>query len=218
MTIKNTFNLKTLSLVSMAFLSNPVWSDSFEVKITNLTAGQAFTPRLAITHSTGNTFILGNKAIPELTSIAESGNVAPMQALLSSNAISSFISEVHVSDGLLQAGKSETFTIEGNSSDKFTLLNMLIPTNDAFIGINAVSLPSEGSISYRGVVYDAGVETNDENCANIPGPVCGGTGDSANDSGEGFIHVHSGIHGLADLKPEVRDWRNPAVMVKITKK
>ena len=214
----NFLELKVIFLISTTLFTSSAWSDTYEVKVTNLTAGQAFTPRLAITHASGNAFTLGNQALPELISIAEDGNVAPMQEFLNSNSVAPLISQVKVSSGLLNAGKSETFTIEGKNTDKFTLLNMLIPTNDAFIGINAVSLPSQGSVSYRGVVYDAGSETNDEKCTNIPGPTCGGVGVSVDDSGEGFIHVHPGIHGIADLKAEKRDWRNPAVMVRITKK
>lgn len=32
---------------------------------------------------------------------------------------------------------------------------------------------------------------------------------------EGFIHIHSGIHGIADLEPSLYDWRNPAATVTI---
>jgi hypothetical protein len=33
--------------------------------------------------------------------------------------------------------------------------------------------------------------------------------------GEGFVHVHRGIHGVGDLKPIGRDWRNPVATVSI---
>lgn len=39
---------------------------------------------------------------------------------------------------------------------------------------------------------------NDEFCSNIPGPHCGGEGYSVND-GEGYVHIHAGIHGTAEL-------------------
>ncbi|MGH8621200.1 MAG: hypothetical protein ACRET3_03595 [Burkholderiales bacterium] len=32
---------------------------------------------------------------------------------------------------------------------------------------------------------------------------------------EGYVHIHAGIHGIGDLPPEVRDWRNPVARVAI---
>lgn len=197
---------------------NTAWSETFQVEVTNLTIGQTFTPRIAVTHSAGRIFELGKPAHDVVTAIAEGGDVAPLQALLATNEVAGFITDTMVSEGgLLEPGKTETFTIQGNAGDKLTILNMLIPTNDGFIGINAVNLPSTGYVTYSGVVYDAGVETNDESCANIPGPVCDGAAASESDAGEGFIHVHPGIHGIADLSAAKRDWRNPAVQVVVTK-
>jgi hypothetical protein len=62
--------------------------------------------------------------------------------------------------------------------------------------------------------YDAGTELNDELCENIPGPLCGGGAVSA-ESGEGFVHIANGIHGIGDLAPELYDWRNPVAKVTI---
>ena len=64
--------------------------------------------------------------------------------------------------------------------------------------------------------YDAGTEINDESCDSIPGPVCGGEGMSGED-GEGFVSVHRGIHGVADLPAETYDWRNPVASISIRK-
>ena len=30
---------------------------------------------------------------------------------------------------------------------------------------------------------------------------------------EGFVHVHSGIHGVGDLDEAARDWRNPVARI-----
>lgn len=62
-------------------------------------------------------------------------------------------------------------------------------TNDAFAALNAVPLPASGSSTHNILIYDAGSEPNDEVCANIPGPVCGGEGDSPNVDGEGYVHI-----------------------------
>ena len=69
--------------------------------------------------------------------------------------------------------------------------------------------------------YDAGTERNDELCGSIPGPSfveCGGSGGGAQvGDGEGVVTVHSGIHGIGDLEPSLRDWDNPVARVTIRK-
>ena len=67
--------------------------------------------------------------------------------------------------------------------------------------------------------YDAGGELNDELCASIPGPPyveCdgpGGGGDAG--GGEGYVHVHAGMHGTGDMTASERDWRNPVAKVSV---
>jgi len=208
------FGVTALSL-GLSLAAAPVIADTYQVTVTNVTANQAFTPRLAITHIDGRVFSLGGTAIDELVDIAEGGDLAPMMALLGT--VGEAVTDMQVGDGLLEAGASQTMMIEGNPGSYFSLFNMLIPTNDAFIGVNGIMLPASGSVTSRAVAYDAGSETNDELCANIPGPVCGGAPGSPDDEGEGFIHVHRGIHGVGDLDAAVYDWRNPAAIVTVTK-
>lgn len=63
--------------------------------------------------------------------------------------------------------------------------------------------------------YDAGSEDNSEDCAYIPGPPCG-NGDVRDTVGaEGYVYIHSGIHGIGDLEPAEFDWGNPVATVKI---
>jgi hypothetical protein len=33
--------------------------------------------------------------------------------------------------------------------------------------------------------------------------------------GEGFVHVHRGMHGIGSFKASERDWRNPVAEVRI---
>lgn len=67
--------------------------------------------------------------------------------------------------------------------------------------------------------YDAGRERNDELGASIPGPAfseCGCAGGGARvGQGEGFVHIHSGIHGAVSFNPSNRDWRNPVAKIVI---
>ena len=103
---------------------------------------------------------------------------------------------------------------------------MLLPTNDAFAGLNAVEIPTEpGTYTFDVPAYDAGTEYNDQNCANIPGPTCGGEGNSPgpNDTDEGFVHIGNGMHELGDedaqgnqlIDPKTYDWRNSVARITV---
>jgi len=190
-------------------------ADTYEVTLTNLTKGQVFTPRLVFSHVGGQLFNLGAPAIEELVDIAESGNIDPLMTLLQS--FPQLVPDTVVGEGLLMPGESQTVTIEAVSGDVVSLINMLIPTNDAFVALNGAALPESGRATYRLTVYDAGSEMNDEICSNIPGPVCGGAGPSPDDDGEGYIYTHPGIHGVGDLDTAEYDWKNPAAIVEIQK-
>ncbi len=71
--------------------------------------------------------------------------------------------------------------------------------------------------------YDAGTEANDQSCANIPGPRCGGEGYNGEpgEGDEGFIHIGNGFHDLGDtdsngaevLGPFTYDWRNSVARI-----
>jgi hypothetical protein len=79
-----------------------------------------------------------------------------------------------------------------------------------------VSLPKGfDAATYFAAAYDAGSETNDESCSTVPGPACGGAALSPEDDGEGFVHIHNGVHGIGGLVASVHDWRNPAARVVI---
>ena len=73
----------------------------------------------------------------------------------------------------------------------------------------------------RTVGYDAGSETNDESCDNIPGGgPCDGLGGEAlslGDDGEGYVRASPGIQGVDDLSSAAYDWRNPLAIVTITR-
>lgn len=193
---------------------------TYEVTVTNITYNQRFTPLLLATHKDEIRFFkLGEPALPELVTLAEEGNVAPLNGLLQGSPL---VTATAAGAGLLDPGKSVTLRIRGNPwRDRLSLAAMLIPTNDAFVAINAAQLPYPGwpTQRYTAVAYDAGSERNDELCSSIPGPFfaeCGGSGGGARvGGGEGFVHVHRGMHGTGDFKPSDRDWRNPVATVQI---
>lgn len=187
-----------------------------KVTISNLTRGQTFTPVLVASHRSGITlFASGAPANPEIEAMAESGNIGPLKELLGNTPGVYGISD---SGGLLLPGDSVTVTVRSRSgNDRLSLVGMLIPTNDSFVGLNNVrGSQNHRRVTYTAPAYDAGTETNDELCASIPGPVCGGEALSPDDDGEGYVHISAGIFGSGDL-PEVadRDWRNPVARISI---
>ncbi len=191
----------------------------FEVTVTNLTRGQQFTPILVASHKAGvRLFELGSPASPQLKTLAEEGNVAPMTALLLG---SPNVRDVVNSGGLLDPGKSVTQRVSTlGSFDNVSVAAMLIPTNDGFFAVNDAEGPNgQEPITVFSPAYDAGTERNDETCASIPGPFfieCGGPGGGgAPGGGEGYVHIHAGIHGIGDLEPALRDWRNPVARITI---
>jgi hypothetical protein len=215
------FNLKriVLSGVALVFAMSvlPAMAQpgvkNYEVSITNLTEAQPFTPFILATHmSSVRLFTPGDTASPELEELAEGGAVGPLVDLLSQ--FPDEVLDVATSEGLLMPGETVTLEIRGDILHRrLSLAAMLIPTNDSFVGLDSMILPARSNSAYA-PAFDAGTEENDELCANIPGPRCGGEGFSISD-GEGFIHISQGIQGVGDLGQPLYDWRNPVAYVQI---
>ena len=197
---------------SLAFADN---EKVYSVTITNITKGTLFTPILVVTHKPGHpVFQLGEPASEELIAIAEGGDTQPFQDKL----LGSGMGYDAVSTGApLLPGESVTVTVKTNGRfNHVSLAAMLLPTNDGFVAINGMRLPYRMNTT---VVpgYDAGSEINDELCDNIPGPHCGGSPFSVED-GEGYVHIHNGIHGIGgELSASDYDWKNPVAYVKIVR-
>ncbi len=190
--------------------------EMYEVTITNITHGEFFTPIMVASHHRGiKLFELGKPASPELEVMAESGNTNPLaEGLLSSG----HALDVAQATAPLPPGKSVTLRVKTNSEyQHISVASMLVPSNDAFFALNGVRVgKNKHKITKYSPVYDAGSEINDELCVSIPGPgfVCSGEGTNP-ETGEGFVHVHPGIQGIADLDKAQFDWRNPAAKITI---
>ncbi len=194
-------------------------SRNFEVTVTNLTRGQQFTPLLVATHKKGvKLFKPGSPASQQLATLAEEGNTMPLKDLLLGMPE---VKEVVVGTGLTDPGKSTTIHVKTQGDfDHLSVAAMLIPTNDGFFAINGVEGPDgRKKQSLVSPAYDAGSEKNDELCASIPGPSfveCGGPGGGAKVGlGEGYVHIHAGIHGIGNLDEAQRDWRNPVASITV---
>jgi len=202
----------------------------YEVTITNLTQGQVFTPILVAAHQPGvSIFHPGEAASTELEMLAEGGVIGPLAAQLSTM---DEVADVADSGGVLPPGQTTTVEVQARGGfQQISLAAMLVPTNDGFVALNGVtaptgprwawpapSPPTEQTITVYAPAWDAGTEANDESCASVPGPpqVCQGEGFNASRQGaEGFVHIHRGINGAADLSSAERDWKNPVARVVI---
>ena len=204
------FILSVLCVSGMLMGTSYASGKQYDVTITNLTRGETFTPVMVATHKRSKKmFMLGHEASAALSAMAEGGDTSALSDSLMPHSSES-------SGALLAPGMSVTIRVTAMENNRISVAAMLIPTNDAFIAVNGIKLPKDKrTLSIMSPVYDAGSEPNDEMCANIPGPYCMGTGKSPEAGGEGYVHIHAGIHGIADLRAEDHDWRNPAAKITI---
>jgi len=220
--------LTLLTLVSLALMigvgsglsfTSAGKGQKFDVTVTNLTRGQQFTGILVASHEEGvKLFDLGGVASSPLATLAEIGDTGPITALLAGTP---GVNQVVTMGPLLDPGASRTITIEGGGNfEHVSVAAMLIPTNDAFFALNGVKGLTGQTHTFLSPAYDAGSEVNDERCSSIPGPFfveCGGPGgDGAPGGGEGFVHIHAGMHGIGDMDASERDWRNPVAIITIS--
>lgn len=220
--------LLTSSAVLGAGFAAPVAADNdrrgaeYHVTIINLTKGQVFSPPVLATHqSSVSIFTPGNPASEELVHVAEDGNGMPLADSLNTlPQVFEAIAEMKPIMPLIDPEQAMAFEIHSRGRfDRFSMVSMMVNTNDAFLAINSAELPRRrgSSRSYYAIAYDAGSEVNNEDCAFIPGPACPGTSGKARDTedAEGIIYIHNGVHGIADLVTEDHDWRNPVAKVVI---
>ena len=216
---------KSFATVALAlFAGSAIAQVDYEVTITNITPGQSFTPQLVVTHP-GDAIIfrLGEPASAELEMLAESGDTAPL-----TDALSAVAMDITTIPGLLGPGEQASVVVSGNPGRGFiSVAAMMIPTNDTFVAMNRMKLPRSGAVQQMVPAYDAGTEYNDQSCANIPGPQCGGAGEGSspgpNETDEGFIHIGNGIHELGDedaqgnqlIDPKTYDWRNSVARITV---
>jgi len=161
--------IKTLPAAVAATLlfaaTAPAQAANLTVNITNLTAGFHFTPRLLVAHdlNAANTplFVSGTPASDGLIAIAEGGNTTPLTDTLNTDTAS----QVNQTFGGLvpPATTSADYTFDSGDHTHLSMLSMMIPTNDAFVGLSNWKIPTEpGTYTVNINAYDSGSEANDE--------------------------------------------------------
>ncbi len=230
---------KTLAAAALAtgLAVTPVANATdFTVEITNLTNGIWFTPFLVGAHPEGTSlFEVGQPASAEIQAMAEGGDIAGLVTVLES--IGGTIA-ANPAGGLLAPTESASADLntDGTENVLLSVVAMLLPTNDAFAGLNSIRIPTEpGTYTYNLPAYDSGTEANDElltggGAPGVPGMPAdpggrtgtGGTGAAMADANP-TVHIHRGALGDADatggssdLDNRVHRWLNPVVRVTIT--
>ncbi len=205
---------------------------TYKVTITNLTAGQPFSPPVLVTHTKRTEiFTIGEPASEGIQAIAENGNNGPILAALAEDpnvqqVVAGGAPLVPAHDpGNTGFGNSMTFEITTYGRARFlSVAAMLICTNDGFTGLDSIRLPRHKKTVYS-VGYDARTEANTEDFADIVPPCQGLIGVSSDDPGtgtsnpllaeSGVVIPHAGIVGGVDLLPQVHNWADPVAKIEI---
>jgi hypothetical protein len=198
---------------------------TYTVHVRNLTGGQPLTPPNWAAHSrSADVFQIGRPASNGLQQVAENGGVpvlaAELQAAVDDQGLG--VSGVGA-DGPILPGDRISFDIT-TDADRFSLVAMLVCTNDGFAGLDAKRLPTRAGQTRHYVVgaYDAGTEINTELRRDlVPEPPCGeGPGSTMSDPAlaeNGVVRRHRTLRGVGDLDPAL-DWRGPVALVTITRR
>ena len=224
------------ALAASVTAMQPANAVEFDVRITNLSNAIYYTPFLIAAHPDGTSlFSVGQPASANLQAMAEGGDISGLLADV--NGLGATVVE-NPAGGLLEPAASVEFSMntDGTSNTLLSAVAMLLPTNDAFAGLNAVEIPSEpGTYVFNVPAYDAGTEANDEQLTGggapgapgmpaDPGGLAGtgGTGAATADA-NGNVHIHRGTlgdtdaaAGISDLDSRVHRWLNPVIRVTLT--
>lgn len=229
---------KLTALMLAAGLALPLGASaqSLTVKITNLTHGTYFTPLLVAAHNdTADLFEPGSAASANLQAMAEGGDLSGLVTDVA-NASATYME--NPASGLLTPGASTMTQLDttGTTNTLLSVVAMLLPTNDGFVGLDSAPIPSTpGTYTFYLNGYDAGTEANDEiiNGAGMPG-VAGIPAAPAGDGGTGAtgvagaddnstVHIHRGIigdtdatGGASDLDSRIHRWLNPVAKLELT--
>jgi hypothetical protein len=139
--------------------------------------------------------------------------------------------------GLLGPGDSTVDVVlnTATGNDFLSIAAMLLPTNDGFVGMDSLPIPSvPGTYKYFLLGYDAGTEAKDERITGGGAPGVPGIpfapADDGGTKGKGVtdfesnttVHVHRGVigdekrkKGISDLFSSIHRWLNPVAEVTI---
>lgn len=187
--------------------------NTFELK--NTSRNLLFTKPIAALcpRNVGPTARVGDTASTALEYMAEAGNTSFLAAQFGLEGCS----YIELPDPVAP-GATTTFDLRGPRSYNLFVYFMFLPTNDGFgagPGMNIKQLRKLGWVDLK--AYDAGTEGNDEDCANIPGPQCGNTGEGFNSARSDvvdYVHAHPGFTGVGSLSAEEYGLAYPVAQIR----
>jgi len=176
----------------------------YQVDLTNLTHQQPLSPLAVILHD--QSFRIWNEGMPaseDIERLAEGGDNSMLLQTVTANQSHTATAS---GSGLILPGHTDSVTISKKyrSNTALTIASMLVNSNDAFTGINAVDvtgIKANEPLTLWAHALDAGTEGNDELAATIPGPAGGGEGYNSNRNDRNIITVHAGIISTDDGLP-----------------
>jgi hypothetical protein len=158
--LQNISRILVLAFIATAPAAHAV---DFNVRIVNLTNAIYFTPFLVAAHPDGSSlFSVGSAASLNLQAMAEGGDISGLVGDL--QALNATLAE-NPAGGLLAPAMAASVDLNTDGTDNVLLsvVAMLLPTNDAFAGLNSVPIPTDpGTYVFDVPAFDAGTEANDE--------------------------------------------------------
>jgi hypothetical protein len=231
------YNLIRSGLLIAGLTCASAQATQIEVSLVNLTHGNHFTPVLVAAHdSASHLFQVGQVATPALQKMAEGGAIADLDTAVVGNG---GVTLANPAAGLLAPGANfEGAMLDTLTQTHLSVVAMVLPTNDAFIGLDAWEIPTAaGTYTLYLNAYDAGTEANDEiiNGGGMPGtpgiPAAPGGNGGMNGSGvmdgssNANVHIHPGVlgdtdtaGGASDLDSRIHRWLNPVAKLVVTVK
>ncbi|MEP7704532.1 spondin domain-containing protein [Paraglaciecola sp. 25GB23A] len=229
--LKPTYIAALLALSSTA--SNAA---ELNIEIQNLTHGIYFTPIAAVVHTPETSlFEVGEAASTELQMMAEGGALDGLSTIATS--INADVLANPAGGLLAPSAKAAGALSTAAGNTVLSVVAMMLPTNDGFIGLDNWTIPTEtGTYTIYLNAYDAGTEANDEiRGSGVPGmpgmPVPppletlvgqGGSGVAGADT-NATVHIHRGsigdnsmTDGNSDVSNTVQRWLNPVAKVTVT--
>jgi hypothetical protein len=220
----------------LAVSSSALNAAELSLEIQNLTHGLYFTPILAVAHTPETSiFEVGETASTELQMMAEGGSLDGLSTI-----VTSINADVlaNPAGGLWAPSAKAAGTLSTAAGNTIlSVVAMMLPTNDGFIGLDNWTIPTEtGTYTIYFNAYDAGTEANDEirgsGAPGAPGmPVPpplealvgnGGSGVAGADNNatvqihRGSIDDNSMTDGTSDVTNTVQRWLNPVAKVTIS--
>ncbi|MGV8837619.1 spondin domain-containing protein [Cellvibrio sp.] len=225
------------SLIALTLIPSS-FAAEYSVKIENLTHGTYFTPLLVSAHPASTTLFSGGMpASTNLQAMAEGGDISGLEADFMAAGAKNI---ANPAAGLLMPGKYVMADLgdPGAANNRLSITAMLLPTNDGFVALNNITLPTmPGTYTYLLNAYDAGTEANDEirgsgakGMGGMPVPppleaLVGSGGAGVTTTAEGFVHIHRGVlgdhnasGGTSDIDASSQRWLNPVARVTLTVK